>query len=547
MRNILRISALVTLTGWWTVAAAEETFRPRLVAPGAGLEIAVVESRCPTFHWSGVPAAERYELVLYRAREDASQPRELYRTELPADVRSWTPSTGRCLDAAGRYAWSVGAVVGAGEESWSEVGVFEVAARPSIAEVEEAMVVLRRYLRQDAEWSGPDLDALGIAGDPGDVTPWHPATSAVRGEPVRSFPGRRVPEDPSTFGPVALSLEDDLRVTSGDTPTLRLEQDGSEGWPAYSWEIASNEQKFHIRDITNATRPFGIRAGAPDETLLIRSSGTLVLQSSHDGNASNQSANVAWFENTDSDGGGGDVLALKINEASAESNNNFITFLNSNNSSLGAIEGDGAGGGTTASSGADYAEFLERLEGEAPMAAGDVAGLFGRRVSRATAGADRVMVISTAPIVLGNDPGRERRERWEKVALLGQAPVRATGPVRAGDLLVASGRGDGTAVARRPAALAVDELATVLGRALEGSEDSGEKKVLALVGTPDQALLGQMMKSWEKALLERLGAAAGDEPAAAAGQSALRSSVAPSEVQRCPSAAAGRGWRATRR
>ena len=618
MQNTLRISVLVALVGWWSMAVAEETARPRLVAPGAGPEVAVVESRCPTFHWSGIPAAERYELVVYRAEDDAPEPRERFRVPLPGDARSWTPTVDRCLDAAGRYAWSVGAVGGDEAESWSEVGVFEVAARPSIVEVEEAMAVLRRYLGREAGSSSPDPDApvpalplesraSGPALPPVAPAAGGPASDATTGAQSQRPPDANAslegPHQPVYDVPAFPSLVVDSQIhLIGDSAVIY--KFAQNQWHRVMWDDPGQNQSLGRRSLLNleigkgngntalgyaalgtlaqgggnvavgsnagneltgslgnqannnilianngvcrageVCDRFTIRIGqqnlhaftylagklalgftdADDEGVAVadqkQPEAQLVVRSSRDGNAVNEAANVVWFENTDSDGGGSDVLALKINEVSAENDNNFITFLNSNDNSLGAIEGDGAGGVTTASSGADYAEFLERLDGEAPMAAGDVVGLFGRRISRATAGADRVMVISTAPIVLGNDPGREHREGWEKVALLGQAPVSVVGPVRAGDLLVASGRGDGTAVARRPAALAVEELPGVLGRALESSEEPGETKVLALVGAPDPALLGQMMKSWERALLERFGTAEGDEPAAAADDS----------------------------
>jgi hypothetical protein len=62
-------------------------------------------------------------------------------------------------------------------------------------------------------------------------------------------------------------------------------------------------------------------------------------------------------------------------------------------------------------------------------------------------GAERMMVVSSHPIVLGNmpEPGKERL--YEKVAFLGQVNVKVIGVVEAGDYIVATGRHDGCAMA----------------------------------------------------------------------------------------------------
>lgn len=45
----------------------------------------------------------------------------------------------------------------------------------------------------------------------------------------------------------------DLHVVEGNTPTLRLEQDGSDGFTPQTWDIAGNETNFFIRDVTNGS------------------------------------------------------------------------------------------------------------------------------------------------------------------------------------------------------------------------------------------------------------------------------------------------------
>ena len=70
----------------------------------------------------------------------------------------------------------------------------------------------------------------------------------------------------------------DLHVKSGNTPTLRLEQDGSSGFGTQTWDVAGNEANFFIRDATNgSTLPFRIFPGAPSNALTIEASGEIGL------------------------------------------------------------------------------------------------------------------------------------------------------------------------------------------------------------------------------------------------------------------------------
>lgn len=65
----------------------------------------------------------------------------------------------------------------------------------------------------------------------------------------------------------------DIHVKDGNTPTLRLEQDGSSGFTPQTWDVAGNEANFFIRDATNgSTLPFRIFPGAPSNALNIEAS-----------------------------------------------------------------------------------------------------------------------------------------------------------------------------------------------------------------------------------------------------------------------------------
>jgi len=52
----------------------------------------------------------------------------------------------------------------------------------------------------------------------------------------------------------------ELHSLDGETPTLRLEQNGSSGFSPQTWDVAGNETNFFIRDSSNgSTLPFRIR------------------------------------------------------------------------------------------------------------------------------------------------------------------------------------------------------------------------------------------------------------------------------------------------
>jgi hypothetical protein len=73
----------------------------------------------------------------------------------------------------------------------------------------------------------------------------------------------------------------DLHVKTGNTPTLRLEQDGSSGFATQTWDLARNEANIFIRDATNgSTLPFRIRPGAPTSAIDVAASGDLGIGTS---------------------------------------------------------------------------------------------------------------------------------------------------------------------------------------------------------------------------------------------------------------------------
>jgi hypothetical protein len=62
-----------------------------------------------------------------------------------------------------------------------------------------------------------------------------------------------------------------LHAVKGNSPALRLEQDGSSGFAPQTWDIAGNETNFFVRDATNGSQlPFRIFPNSGGDTLVTR-------------------------------------------------------------------------------------------------------------------------------------------------------------------------------------------------------------------------------------------------------------------------------------
>ena len=73
----------------------------------------------------------------------------------------------------------------------------------------------------------------------------------------------------------------EIHSRHGDTPTLRLQQDGSSGFAPQTWDVAGNETNFFIRDVTNGSSlPFRIRPGAPTSSIDVDSEGEVGIGTS---------------------------------------------------------------------------------------------------------------------------------------------------------------------------------------------------------------------------------------------------------------------------
>jgi hypothetical protein len=242
----------------------------------------------------------------------------------------------------------------------------------------------------------------------------------------------------------------------------------------------------------------GIGTNAPRNQLDVRRTST--------GGALNAN-HVAVIENEATDNG--HVLALKSNTNTPGSDENFITFKSAL-ANVGAIEGDGSGGITMTSSGADFAELMPVRADSAMPRPGDVVGVIDGRIGLDTRGAQQLMVVSTQPIVIGNAPGGERQEGHVPVAFVGQVPVRVRGTVAPGDLLVASGEGDGRAVAIDRDRWDPTIHGPVVGQAWSEADGGIDSTIKAVVGVgqavaAEHALRRQQaVIRWQSDRIERL-------------------------------------------
>jgi hypothetical protein len=149
----------------------------------------------------------------------------------------------------------------------------------------------------------------------------------------------------------------DLHVRTGNTPGMRLEQDGSGGFSPQTWDIAGNEANFFVRDVTGGSHlPFRIRPGAPTSSIDISAAGHVGIgtASSSPSNkdtvtpklvvSGNGTAGAAQIIRDTSVGGGGGILELSGTRGTGPTS---YTILQN---------GDGAG--TVVFSGADGSQYV---------------------------------------------------------------------------------------------------------------------------------------------------------------------------------------------
>jgi hypothetical protein len=118
----------------------------------------------------------------------------------------------------------------------------------------------------------------------------------------------------------------------------------------------------------------------------------------------------------------------------------------------------------------DYAEWLLKADPNETFQPGDIVGVFGGRISKSTEDADHLLVISFNPIVLGNMPQEGKEADYEKVAFMGQVPVKVVGDVHTGDFILASGFNNGLGLAVSPDVIRPDQYCRIVGTAWSASD-----------------------------------------------------------------------------
>lgn len=151
--------------------------------------------------------------------------------------------------------------------------------------------------------------------------------------------------------------------------------------------------------------------------------------------------------------------------------------------------GVGDGGIAFESVGADYAEWLAKSNPTETLVPGEIVGMRAGAISKHFSTADKFMVVSTNPTVVGAMPDAQSENAFARVAFMGQVPVRVTGTVHKGDFILPSGHEDGLGMGVRPEAMTTADFARIVGTAWEDSEPNAVlSTVNVAVGLNDHLL-----------------------------------------------------------
>jgi hypothetical protein len=146
----------------------------------------------------------------------------------------------------------------------------------------------------------------------------------------------------------------------------------------------------------------------------------------------------------------------------------------------------------------DYAEWLPRINNSELISSGDIVGIKGGKITKDLKGAEQVMAVSYKPIMLGNAPTAEEEYSGNKIAFLGQVPVKVIGAVNMGDFIVGKSKMPGYGVAVNPAKITAEDLKLSVGRAWENSTNEGPKLINTLIGIQNGDYLNILKRSQDK-------------------------------------------------
>ena len=173
------------------------------------------------------------------------------------------------------------------------------------------------------------------------------------------------------------------------------------------------------------------------------------------------------------------AVEISLLNKSISNTDNFLGFTTETGETIGSITGQQAdvfgiaqSGVKLESSGADYAEYLPKRNPKESIQPGDVVGVYNGKISKSTTNADRVMVVSTMPLVIGNKRPDMDLDTHLAIAFVGQVPVYVSGTVNTGDYIIASGKEDGTAIAVHPDTITASQLSGLIGKAWDSTTNS---------------------------------------------------------------------------
>jgi hypothetical protein len=146
----------------------------------------------------------------------------------------------------------------------------------------------------------------------------------------------------------------------------------------------------------------------------------------------------------------------------------------------------------------DYAEWIPRVNSKEEMHAGQIVAVRRGQLSLRTDEFDHLLVISSAPAVLGKMPADADTDDYEKVAFLGQVPVELIGTAKSGDYILPSGDHDGFGIAVDPADIAPDQIPYIVGVAWEDGTNEFYNIVNVVVGLRSKAQENAALDAFER-------------------------------------------------
>lgn len=142
---------------------------------------------------------------------------------------------------------------------------------------------------------------------------------------------------------------------------------------------------------------------------------------------------------------------------------------------------------------ADYAEWLVKENANEVFSFGDVVGVKGGSISKEFKTAENYMVVSQNPLISGAMPQKSEEHLYERIAFMGQVPVKVIGKVNKGDYVLPSGAGDGLAIAVSPEVMKVNDYKNIIGIAWESSPgDQLFTYINTAVGINSNDMVGQI-------------------------------------------------------